>query len=623
MKKFQPQGIRFMQHPKTFPKAIVLGIDGLDPALCRRLMAQGRLPHLARLAETGRFVALSTANPAQSPVAWTCLATGTNPGRHGIFDFIVRSPGAYLPRLSLTRPGPGGVPQPAYTGETFFETAAKAGLPVTAVRWPVTYPPAFDGVTTLAGLGAPDIKGRLGNYVQYAEDAPQTREAGGRGKFVPVRFADGRAELAVEGPLATVMGKRAAATVSLELTRSDGRLAYTLCGRSGSLEPGQWSPYLPLFFDTGQGGVVRGLTRLWLGSVTPLALYLGPLQIDPSQPHLPIAAPPGYAAELATALGGPYATLGMPEETKGLTDGVMTDEAFLALCDDVTREREAMLDYELGRFREGLLSVVFDTSDRIQHCFWRLHDPAHPLYDAAEAARLGPVIDDHMVRMDAVVGRTMAAAGDDTALFVCSDHGFCSYTRSINLNAWLVREGYLKLTPHDPADSGELFRFVDWPASRAFAMGFGSIYLNVAGREPQGVVTAGEPADSLARELAARLTALTDGNTAPIAAVHRQADLYEGPLAAQAPDLVVGCRPPYRVAWTSAIGGTGGAVFTDNRQKWSGDHCVDASFVPGSLFSNLPLAAAADGVAQTRLAATVCRCLGLTPAQHMAVDLLE
>ncbi|KHK04322.1 alkaline phosphatase family protein [Desulfovibrio sp. TomC] len=608
-----------MNRPKTSAKALVLGIDGLDPVLCRRLMAAGRLPHLARLAATGCFAALATANPAQSPVAWTCLATGANPGQHGIFDFIIRAPGTYLPRLSLTRPGPGGLPQPAYNCETFFEVAAKAGLPVTAVRWPVTYPPAFAGVTTLAGLGAPDVKGRLGNYVQYAEDAGAT--GGGRGKFVPVRFTDGFAVVSVEGPMTPVTGRKTPAVVPLELTRTEGRLSYVVCGQSGSLEPGGWSPYLTLDFNVGQGRQVRGLTRLWLGRLSPLELYLGPVQVDPTRPDLPIAAPAGYAAELAGALGGPFSTLGMPEETKGLTDGVMTDEAFLALCDEVTREREAMLDFELGRFRAGLLSVVFDTSDRIQHCFWRLADPSHPLYDAAEAARLGPVIDEHMVRMDAMVGRAMAAAGDDTALFVCSDHGFCSYTRSLNLNAWLVREGYMKLTPHDPADSGELFRHVDWTATRAFALGFGSVCLNIAGREQQGVVPPDE-ADALAREIASGLEALTDAGDSPVAAVHHKAALYHGPLAGQAPDLVVGCRPPYRVAWTSAIGGAGGEVFSDNRQKWSGDHCVDASFVPGSLFSNLPLAAA-DGVAQTRLAATVCRTLGLVPAAHMEPDLFQ
>lgn len=604
-----------MTLPKTFRKAVVLGIDGLDPAMCAALMAKGRLPHLAGLADAGLFTRLHTASPAQSPVAWTCLATGANPGTHGVFDFIVRDVGSYLPRLSLTRPGPGGVPQPAYDTPTFFDAAVRAGLPVTAVRWPVTYPPAFAGAKVLAGLGAPDVKGRLGNYVSYVEQDPG--QGGGRGRVEAVRFADGRAVVAMEGPPALVAGKRAPSVAALELTRRDGRLGYVVGETAGELKPGAWSPYLRLRFDLGGGRVVSGLTRLFLDRLEPLSLYCGPIQIDPDAPNLPIAQPPSYAGELAAALGGPYSTLGMPEETKGLTDGVVTDEAFLAFCDDVTREREKMLAHELGRLREGLLAVVFDTSDRIQHCFWRLHDQTHPFHDPAEAKRLGPVIEEHLARMDAAVGLAKEACGEDSALFVCSDHGFCSYTRSVQLNAWLAQAGYLALKSHDPADSGELFKHVDWSRTRAYALGFGSIYLNLAGREPQGVVAPGEPAQALAAELAARLLETTDAGRPAVAAVHQKAALYAGAREAQAPDLVVGLRPPYRVAWTSAIGGTGGDVFTDNRQKWSGDHCVDAAFVPGSLFTNLPLAAPESGAAQTRLAATVCDALGLTPLAGM------
>ncbi|MEA4857294.1 MAG: alkaline phosphatase family protein [Solidesulfovibrio sp.] len=603
-----------MALPRTFRKAIIVGIDGLDPGLCRSMTARGRLPHLARLAASGVCSPLHTANPAQSPVAWTCLATGTNPGRHGVFDFIVREPGSYLPRLSLTRPGPGGQPAPAYATPTFFDVAARAGLPVTAVRWPVTYPPAFAGATVLAGLGAPDVKGRLGNYVLYAEATP--REVG-RGKAVTVRFVDGRAVAAVEGPATLVAGKRAPALASLTLTRGDGRLGYALGEAAGSLRPGQWSPYLRLAFDLGEGKRVWGLTRLFLNALEPLSLYCGPIQVDPRAPSLPIASPPDYAGALAEALGGPYSTLGMPEETKGLTDGAVTDEAFLSFCDDVTGERERMLAFELGRFREGLLSVVFDTSDRIQHCFWRLHDPSHPLYDPAEARRLGPVIEEHLARMDAAVGLAMEAAGDDTALFVCSDHGFCSYARSMHLNAWLADAGYLAVRPHDPDDPGELFTHVDWSRTRAYALGFGSLYLNIAGREPQGIVPAGAPALELADEIAGRLVAASDAGRPAVAAVHRKQALYAGERLDAAPDLVVGLRPPYRVAWTSAIGGTGPAIFTDNRQKWSGDHCVDASFVPGTLFANLPYMAPDEGVAQTRLAATVCAALGLSPQPEM------
>ena len=607
---------------KSLRKAVVLGIDGLDPGLCREMMAKGRLPHLRRLAATGLFTPLHTANPAQSPVAWTCLATGANPGRHGVYDFIVRDPGSYLPRLSLTRPGaagPLGPPAPAYDATTFFDVAVRAGLPVAAVRWPVTYPPAFPGAKVLSGLGAPDVKGRLGNYARYEEEAPGA--SGGRGKVEAVRFADGRAVLAVEGPIALVAGRRAPAVCRLALTRRHGLLEYACEEAAGSIAPDGWSPYLRLRFACGDGRVVTGVTRLFLQRLEPLSLYCGPIQVDPESPNLPVAAPAGYAAELARALGGPYSTLGMPEETKGLTDGAVTDEAFLSFCNDVTREREAMLAYELERFKEGLLAVVFDTSDRIQHCFWRFHDPSHPLYDADAAKRLGPVIEDHMARMDAAVGAALDAAGDDTALFVCSDHGFCSYTRSVNVNAWLAQAGFLKLKPHDPADAGELFKHVDWSATRAFALGFGSIYLNIAGREPQGIVADGGEARELGAEIAARLLALDDAGTSAVAAVHDKASLYDGPRLAHAPDLVLGLRPPYRVAWTSAIGGPGGEVFTDNRQKWSGDHCVDAAFVPGALFSNLPLDAPAEGVAQTRLAATVCTALGLAPAPEMEAAL--
>lgn len=603
----------------SYRKALVLGIDGLDPGLCRSLMARGLLPHLEKLARQGVMADLSTVNPAQSPVAWTCLATGANPGVHGVYDFIVRDPATYLPRLSLTRHGPGGSPAPAYTAETFFEVVAKAGLPATAVRWPVTYPPAYAGVRVLSGLGAPDVKGMLGNYVQYVEAAQAA--GGGRGRIETVRFVDGRATVSVEGPAVVAAGKRTPAKTTLELARQAGQLTCAVGGRTERLTAGQWSPYLTLEFATADGRRVVGITRLLATRLDPLELYLGPVQVDPRDPVLPIASPTAYAAELAAAIG-PFSTLGMPEETKGLTDGVVTDEAFLAFCEDVTREREAMLDHELDRFREGLLAVVFDTSDRIQHCFWRLHDPTHPLYDAATARRLGPVIENHLARMDAVVGRAMEAAGDDTALFVCSDHGFCSYDRSVNLNAWLAANGYLALRPHDPADAGELFRHVDWSRTRAYALGFGSIYLNMAGRERDGTVAPGEPSRALAEEIAERLAGLTDAGRPAVAAVHRKAALYDGPLADQAPDLVVGYRPPYRVAWTSAIGGVGPDVFTDNRQKWSGDHCVDASFVPGTLFSNLPLATGA-ATPQTRLAATVCRTLGLEPAATMEPDLLS
>lgn len=585
-------------------------------------MEKGRLPNMARMAETGLFTPLLTVNPPQSPVAWAGMATGLSAGSHGVFDFILANPKTYLPGLSILRPArpEPGTSGPAFaapfSGTPFWEAAADAGVSATCLRWPLTFPAAPGKAATLAGLGAPDVKGKLGNYVFFT-DRPQIGAEPARGQTVVLEFQDGEARTAIEGPVIAVLGKRRPVTVPLTVIRRDDGLVLKTAAREERLAPGAWSGFFPVLFDLGRGVKRAALTRFFLTSLSPLALYMGPLQLDPADPAFALTNPAGYASELADALGAPYATLGMPEETKGLSEDRLSDEAFLTMCEEITLEREKMFDFELGRFREGLFACVFDTSDRIQHMFWRLRDTRHPLYDPALAAKLGPVIDEHYRRMDAVMGRALSACDGETALLVCSDHGFASYSRSLNLNAWLALHGYMVLKDHDPNDSGELFQFVDWSRTRAYAVGFGSLRLNLAGRERDGIVRLGEESSALAREIAARLTGLRDADGAEaVAKVHFREDIMSGPLLPEAPELIVGCRPPFRVSWTTAIGGVGAEVFEDNLQKWSGDHCVDASFVPGTLLSNLSASEAdiKDGPPrQTRLAATVLRLLGLEP----------
>ena len=82
-------------------KVIFIGIDGMDPKLTESMMDAGKLPNFARLRETGCYRRLETVNPPQSPVVWASIATGCNPGEHGVFDFIHRNPENYLPYLSI------------------------------------------------------------------------------------------------------------------------------------------------------------------------------------------------------------------------------------------------------------------------------------------------------------------------------------------------------------------------------------------------------------------------------------------------------------------------------------------------------------------------------------------
>jgi len=84
-------------------KVIVIGLDGFEPKLVEHLLNAGELPHLALLRKQGGFSRVGTTYPAQTPVAWSTFATGTNPGGHGIFDFIRRNPKTYLPDFSLNR----------------------------------------------------------------------------------------------------------------------------------------------------------------------------------------------------------------------------------------------------------------------------------------------------------------------------------------------------------------------------------------------------------------------------------------------------------------------------------------------------------------------------------------
>jgi len=166
-----------------------------------------------------------------------------------------------------------------------------------------------------------------------------------------------------------------------------------------------------------------------------------------------------------------------------------------------------------------------------------------------------------------------------------SDHGFSSFKRSVNLNSWLYENGYLAVK--DQPTGEEWFRDVDWSRSQAFAVGLGGIYLNVAGREAQGIVPPAE-AQAVKDEIIAKLSVLTDPESGAqaIRGVYDTKKIYRGPYADEGPDLIVGFARGYRVSWTSVTGAVAPSVFEDNVKSWSGDHCLNPPDVPGIFFCN-------------------------------------
>ncbi len=602
-------------------RVIVLGMDGLSPDILEPLMDAGRAPHFARLRDTGAYWRVATTTPSQSPVAWSTIATGCNPGRHGVFDFLRRNPKKYLPELAILRVNPRNIAGrrsamflPVRQGTPFWKITSDAGLPTTIIRWPLTLPVEEVSGRMLAGLGVPDLKANLGRYAFYTTaQAPQPD--GDEPKGAVIVLPEGRdvLETHIQGPNGS-----SPLPMTIAIAHGERAVTRTIGGQDCRVAERQWSDRVRLSFPLRLRKPVAGQCRFYLKAIEPLQLYLSPIEVDPRQPAFILTHPDEYAAELAGAIG-PYHTLGMPEDTNALGDGSLDPEAFLALCDTVMAERERMFWHELGRYDRGCLAFVFDTTDRIQHVFWGAHDPASGA-DPAFVERYKSIIPDFYCRMDALLGKLLDRLDDRAALLVLSDHGFGPFRRAVHLNSWLVENGYLTLK--DTGDRGfTLFRNVNWRKSRAYAVGFSSLYLNLRRREGSGTVHPRD-ADALKHEIRDKLLALADPQTGQpvLHDVYLGSDLFRGPHAEDAPDLVVGFKPGYRTSWHTAIGGAPDALIEDNNEAWGGDHLCDASFVPGILFLSRP--SGAQSAHLMDIAPTVLRLLGLPPHPEMEGDAL-
>ncbi|NVN91166.1 MAG: alkaline phosphatase family protein [Desulfuromonadales bacterium] len=563
-------------------KFIFIGIDGMDPTIAEQMMDDGHLPNFSRLKSQGQYDRLTTTNPPQSPVVWATIATGANPGEHGVFDFIERKPGTYIPSLSLFRIERGQYQNPVRS-ITFWERISSEGISASLLKWPMGFPPRYFEGKLLAGLGVPDIKGMLGTYTLFTT-VPETFPADAKGRIVPVVPHRGRIDTEIHGPYAASLRGRKEVTCPLKIM-VEGEAAHFLAGKQQfSLREGEWSNWHEVTFDVGLFRSTTGLCRFYLKKLNPeFVLYMTPVNVGYESSEFPISTPSGFARELSRQIE-PFATLGMAEDTNAFNDGVLDEDEFLALCSSIMDERERMFFHELSHFKKGLLACVFDTTDRIQHMFWRMRDSGHPLYNEDLSHRYGDVISGYYRRMDRIIGTVMERF-PDACLAVCSDHGFSTFRRAVHLNTWLVENGFMVLKSGAKGCEG-LFDSVDWSKTKAYAIGFTSLYLNVHNREKSGSVLS-EEISSIKRSLSDKLTGFYDRGQRVIHEVHDSQTLYHGPEQPKGPDLVVGYSAGYRASWQTAVGGVpDGPIIEDNLKKWSGDHCCDASFVPGVFFSN-------------------------------------
>ena len=586
-------------------KVIILGIDGMDPDLLTNFMAEGKMPNFSRLAAQGSFRRLTTSIPPQSPVAWSNLITGMNAGGHGVFDFIHRDPKTLQPYFSTSRvEGPkhsvsigswvmplgSGSAEQLRQGKAFWEFLDENRIPNSIYRIPANFPPISAQGKTLSGMGTPDLRGTYGTFTFYTDDLNAVAGAVEGGEIVQIEVQNNRVSSSLIGPANTFRKNSPPAaepfTIDVDPLEPVARVRFQ--NQQFVLKEGEWSGWVPVEFQLMPLiGNVRGICRFFLKQAHPrFQLYVSPINIDPENPALPISTPSSYSRDLAREIGE-YHTQGIAEDTKALSDGVLDDKEFLEQSHTVLAEHRRAFDAEFPKFRDGLFFFYFSSLDLNGHMMWRMTDPSHPSYHAALAAQYGNALEEFYQQIDQVLGEVLPTVDDNTTLLVLSDHGFAPYHRSFNLNTWLLQNGYVTLEQGSQVDANEPFAEVDWSHTRAYGLGLNGLYINMRGREREGIVDPAQ-AEGLLREIRQKLLQVRDpkDNSQVITRVDLAGEVYQGPYARTGPDALVGYNRGYRAGWKTILGAFPPDLLEDNTNPWSGDHCMDYTLVPGVLLSN-------------------------------------
>jgi len=559
-------------------RTIILGFDAFDPVMFEKLQGEGKTPHLSNLITEGGYSRFRVTNPPQSEVSWTSIATGLNPGGHGIFDFVHRNPESYALQVSLlpTQKNILGIQfVPPHNAQTIFDEAVRNGYPATSLWWPATFPAKIASpVRTIPGLGAPDIFGRLGVGVAYSMEPPSQRAEYKTNLDQLSRQSTGHYSGKVEGPTQKTLTGTKRARIDFELTFKEEHLASFNVGKQKiDLEIGKWSPIFEISFKVGFGISIKSVTRAMLikGEPAPV-LYFLPLQAHPLNAPWPYATPKGFVKDLWKVCG-PFLTLGWPQDTTGLEEGFISDDQFLDLCDRIFEERKCVLFNQINSFDEGLLACVFDTLDRLQHMFWK---------DRKD------VVESWYIKLDELVGEVqekldMRKSGEDIRLLIVSDHGFGDFDYKVHLNRWLIDRGYLV----HPGQNGKGdLKAVEWGKSRAYALGLNSLYLNLQNRESQGIVFPDDKSE-LTQTLKDELLRWKSPNGGSVVQnVYSMDEVFQGPLTAYGPDFIIGYSPGYRASAETGLGQWGEDQVEINNDHWNADHCFSAEAVPGVLMSN-------------------------------------
>lgn len=570
---------------KSHEKVIMIGIDGMDPRLTEKLIDMGKMPNLKKIIEGGSFYDLQTSNPAQTPVAWTTISTGVDPGKHNIFEFIRMNKDTKMPLLGLHE----NIPSISGTkyislkrADSIWDLTSLSNIPTTVLKYPVTFPPEKINGEMISGLGVPDVKGFETGYTLYTQDEGNIeKKNSNRIVHIPKQNSF---ETLIYGPKQNKNNIIIDITKVIQIEKHEDDVKLIIDDDIFELEVGKWSSYIQIQFDVGIFKKVDAMFKVNLISINPLNLYMTSMQLNPNNPFFDISYPKSYSKKLAESIGL-FHTIGFSEETNGYVEGIFDEVTMYEQLKELEQERTNLFLYEFENFinkKKGLFIHIFESSDRLQHLFW-------------DESQVHPYILEYYEEKDKLFGEVLQKIDDDTLLLIVSDHGFTTFKRAVNLNTWLYNQGYIKLNKEISSnDPMSLFKEVNWDETKAYFAGFTSIYIID---------------QSIKEKLKKDLINLTDGKNQVILNVYDKDEIYTRDYYEYLPDLIIGFNKGYRADWISPIGGFSPKAIYPNVNLWKADHIVDPSLVPGIFISNKKVSI--QNVSLEDIAPTILNYLGV------------
>jgi predicted AlkP superfamily phosphohydrolase/phosphomutase len=591
-------------------KMVILGIDGMDPFLLVQFVKQGAMPNFQRLINETGLRKMRSSIPPQSPVAWSDFAVGSTSHIHGIFDFIHRDPRTMTPYLSTSTvsspnktvsigdwqiPLTGGTAENLREGKPFWDHLGEAGVPTTVFKMPGDFPVNSQNARCVSGMGTPDILGSYGTFSLFTSNPPHNAGEITGGAVFPIKIVENKIEADLLGPVNTLRKERPRAKIPFVVWRDPQHdvVKVNLQDQELIMTPGEWSEWLQISFDlVPHLNSVKGICKILIKQVHPhFEMYVSPINIDPTDQTLPVTSPEAYGKELFDHIGL-YSTKGLPADTKALSYGAISEEEYLDLSGQILDESKKAFSYELNKLRDqsnGFLFFYFYNLDQDTHMYWRAIDTAHPLYTPTLGEKYYHAIRSLYIEMDRVLGevyRNFDIKDENFRLVVMSDHGFAPFYRSVNLNTWLLYNGYVDLSDPSAQEDQEFFENVNWSKTKAYGLGINALYLNLKGRERYGIISKNKAQETV-KKLKSQLLALKDPHNGEnaISNIWVGKEIY-GREDDKTPDLIIGWNRGYRASWDTVLGGFPRDVFVNNDDKWSGDHCIDPFWVPAVLLSN-------------------------------------